>query len=369
MRHVFEAIGTLVRLGLLAGLGIALVPAIAASETIKIAPALASEGPGKQTAPAKASGPAATGTAPGSAPVLVDTEKTAGEPTVAQPPAVPARKVSGFNSAPPAPGPTTDETPDQTEAAAPQETAEGDAGQTVGEAKDPVPPAADTAASGTAGVGPIAAPPATAAAGQATEAAPAKPGRDANGRRVIRLHPLQQARPERNIIVCEAGCEGTKVVFDGARTRPASEAPATERAHAINARCEGGCYPNAPGFTNAGYVHGQVAAATPGLAPRLLDQNGGRWLTVVIPRDVPAQAVPAAAGKTSGGTSGAAKPTADATVGTKTTGGTGTAKPVKRDDWMARINRARAEERSGPPAASTPGAGSGSEPVAQAPKP
>lgn len=161
-----------------------------------------------------------------------------------------------------------------------------------------------------------------------------KPARDAEGRPLPQLNPLQEARPDRNVVVCEAGCGGTKIVFDGARARPVGEATPADLGHVKDARCRGGCYSNPTGFTFAG---GHPApSASLEAPPQLLDESAGRWMTTIVPAELPAKQSPAA--------SSAPKPVDQKA---KDRAKSNAVKPTaaKRDDWMTRINRAREEER------------------------
>jgi len=183
----------------------------------------------------------------------------------------------------------------------------------------------------------------------------------AEGKAGMKLHPLQQAKPDRNLIVCEAGCGGTKIVYDGARAKPATEAAPAEQGRTRNAYCKGGCYPFTTGFTNAG-GHSPPSAA----APRLLDDSAGRWMTTLMPADKAPAAAPSPAAKKSAEKTNPEKPnpaasplnalaspskpavgaTAAPAASAVAPGPAADALPkAKRDDWMARINRAREAEK------------------------
>ncbi len=151
-----------------------------------------------------------------------------------------------------------------------------------------------------------------------------KSGRDSEGRAVLKYHPLQTARPDRNIVVCEAGCEGTRVVFDGKQSVPAGDITPSAVTDQPIATCRGGCYENAPGHTWAGYDPSRKPALGGYgsiVAPKLLDGDG-RWMSNVTPGVI---AAPVAAQQS--------KPKA------------------KREDWMSRINREREAEKAAKAAA------------------
>lgn len=194
-------------------------------------------------------------------------------------------------------------------------------------ASEPVP--ADAPASAMA--------PSAAPAPEATKEARTEiPGRDSEGRLLARLHPLQSARPNRNIVVCEAGCDGTRVIYDGPRAVAGGDV--SENGAAFNSTCKGGCYANPPGQSWAGYDRSRAADVANGSAPapRLLDGEG-RWLSNL------AQGNEAPGSQASGVRSGIVPVPASG----ERAANPGKPEARKRDDWMARINSERKAERAG----------------------
>jgi len=259
-------------------------------------------------------------------PPVVDTEKS----EAGAPPETPASEARGSetpasetsNSAPAAERPAS-----TSEAAAP-----------VGRADPAVAAGAPVAAAGAAEPTASSAPAPTPQQAEAAPVAVPDPATakktDPDGRASVRLNPLQTARPDRNIVVCEAGCGGTRVVYDGANGGPVSEA-AGAVAPPVNASCRGGCYASPPGHTWAGYdqTRGVTVSVS---APRLLDGEG-QWMTSATPSSPATPGISIKPGIM-------AAP--EATPHTKPA-------KVKRDDWMARINREREADKAAKPASAS----------------
>ncbi|MDZ4841932.1 MAG: hypothetical protein SH859_07290 [Hyphomicrobium aestuarii] len=265
-------------------------------------------------------------------PPVVDTEKSEDR----APPETPASETRGSETS--ASETSASETSDSAPAAERPASAGEEAAVPVGRADPAVATGAPVAP---AGAGEPTASSAPAPAPQQAEAAPnAVPDpatakkTDTDGRTIVRLNPLQTARPDRNIVVCEAGCGGTRVVYDGANGGPVSEA-ASAVAPQVNASCRGGCYASPPGHTWAGYdqSRGVTVSVT---APRLLDGEG-QWMTSGTPSSSAAPGISIKPGIM-------AAPAA-----------TPQTKPakVKRDDWMARINREREVDKAAKPASAS----------------
>lgn len=261
-------------------------------------------------------------------PVGVTSEPAAEPADTAE--AAPSDTSGGNKQAEAAPG--TNEPAPQASAPAPetaQEMAKAPASQTAPvAASEPAPDAAPQSAM---------APPIATEPEFTKEAAAETKGRDSEGRLLTRLHPLQSARPNRNIVVCEAGCDGTRVIYDGPRAVAAGDV--SEKGAAFNSTCKGGCYANPPGQAWAGYDRSRAAdmpnGSTP--APRLLDGEG-RWLS----NEIQGNEAPVSS-QASGVRSGILPVPAGGDRAAKS------AKPEarKRDDWMARINSERKSERAG----------------------
>jgi hypothetical protein len=260
-------------------------------------------------------------------PPVVDTEKSED----GAPPETPASETRGSET--PESETPASETSDSAPAAERPASASEEAAAPVGRADPAVAAGAPAVAAGepTASSAPAPAP-------QQAEAAPAAVPDPAtakkaepDGRTTVRLNPLQTARPDRNIVVCEAGCGGTRVVYDGANSAPVSEA-ASAIAPQVNASCRGGCYASPPGHTWAGYdqTRGVTVSVT---APRLLGGEG-QWMTSGTPSSAAAPGISIKPGIM-------AAP--EATPQTKPA-------KVKRDDWMARINREREADKAAKPA-------------------
>ena len=131
-----------------------------------------------------------------------------------------------------------------------------------------------------------------------------------------KLHALQTESPDYNIIVCEAGCGDSRahVIYKQpvSAIRSALADPAAANAALTKkAECRGGCDGN----------HSQKQASLD--APALLNDTAGSWMTTVEPGTAKAPAA-------------SAKPQASKSL---------------KEDWMARINRERAAEKTAPAAA------------------
>lgn len=131
----------------------------------------------------------------------------------------------------------------------------------------------------------------------------------------VQLHALQKEQPNYNIVVCEAGCGDAQPHVISKQLKSLVRSVANDPALANtpvtkNADCQGGCQ----------YTGGSRQASAHG--PKLLNQAAGAWMTTVTP---PLDAAPVAP----------IQPQAS---------------KGSRDDWMARINRERADGKPATPA-------------------
>ena len=159
---------------------------------------------------------------------------------------------------------------------------------------------------------------------------------------VVVPHALQLAAPDFNIVVCEAGCGDSRarVVYKQAKALMRSVANDPKLAYAPvtkNAECKGGCAND--GGTRRG------SAAEP--APKLLSPEAGNWLTKVAPS---ANASSPPASPVAAPTPEAPKPQAIAPQAIAPQSNTPQASTGAREDWLARINRERAEAKGQAPA-------------------
>jgi hypothetical protein len=67
---------------------------------------------------------------------------------------------------------------------------------------------------------------------------------DAESRAGARLHPLQEAAPDRNLVVCDGGCSTGTVVYDAPRAVPTP--PSEGDAAPTMPTCTAGCYTPTP---------------------------------------------------------------------------------------------------------------------------
>ena len=225
----------------------------------------------------------------------------------------------------------------------------------------------------------------------------------AEGSNVVKLHPLQLAAPDYDMVVCEAGCgpKGPHVVYKVAKTLVRSvtlDAKLPEPTVTKNADCQGGCEDN--GTRSA-------TSTTTGPAPSSLTPGTGDWMTApanqppakpatIAPsaqapsapqKPIAAIAPPAAAPPLATATpaptpppatqampvadapaalappAGTPPPTANAPkplassapTATDQTPSADTGKPASaREDWLARINRERAATKAAPTTETAP---------------
>lgn len=180
------------------------------------------------------------------------------------------------------------------------------AAPTVVPAQAPVPPAVPAPAA-TAGADPVVAP----TPDYYGERAKQVLAEERKGE--VKLHALQLAAPEYDVLVCEAGCDapGAHVLAKRLKSKSVALGDGAIKTAALaqGAECVGGCYPGDPAI---GISHR--------VAPMMSGEAAGTWMTTVAPETAP----PAPAGASS---KGASKPAA---------------KKAAAEDWMARINRERA---------------------------
>jgi hypothetical protein len=137
-----------------------------------------------------------------------------------------------------------------------------------------------------------------------------------------RVHPLQQALPDHDVIVCEAGCgTGGPVVLSKQLKSAKQSANAAKGSPELarltkGAECRGGCFE-----TRTGIASSTISVGAQG-APGMLGAEAGQWLTTTVTGDAPDAAPPA--GKPAAGKKGL------------------------REDWMARINRERSSGAEAP---------------------
>jgi hypothetical protein len=179
-----------------------------------------------------------------------------------------------------------------------------------------------------------------------------------------KLHPLQLAAPDYNIVVCEAGCgtQGAYVVYRIAKTGVRSvvlDAKVSDRSITKNADCQGGCEGNRTGRSSA-------VAPTVGTLPA----ETGNWMTAPVAqptakaapmasitppvlaapvdlRPVATDATPAPVAPTVIETPkpvASAAPAAPEAAPHADAGKPAT--PGSREDWLARINRERAADKA-----------------------